>query len=42
MRWGSLRSLGGAATLGLLLLLQGQPVRSDIPIDVSSAGMWSL
>ncbi|KAL2795420.1 glycosyl hydrolase family 76-domain-containing protein [Aspergillus keveii] len=37
MRWGSLRSLGGAATLGLLLLLQGQPVRSDIPIDVASA-----
>ncbi|KAL2828316.1 glycosyl hydrolase family 76-domain-containing protein [Aspergillus pseudoustus] len=37
MRWGSLPSLGGAAALALLLLLQGQPVRSDIPIDVNSA-----
>ncbi|KAL3476735.1 glycosyl hydrolase family 76-domain-containing protein [Aspergillus californicus] len=33
MRWGSLRSLSGAA---LVLLLQGQLVLSDIPIEVTS------
>ncbi|KAL2868784.1 glycoside hydrolase family 76 protein [Aspergillus lucknowensis] len=34
MRWRSLGSLGGAAALALLL--QGQLVRSDIPIEVTS------
>ncbi|KAL2852108.1 glycosyl hydrolase family 76-domain-containing protein [Aspergillus pseudoustus] len=38
MRWAALRSLfcGGGAALALALLLQGRPVRADIPIDVSS------
>ncbi|KAL3482626.1 glycosyl hydrolase family 76-domain-containing protein [Aspergillus germanicus] len=33
MRWEALRSVGGVA---LGLLLQGQPVTSDIPIDITS------
>jgi hypothetical protein len=36
MRWEALRSVGGVA---LGLLLQGQPVTSDIPIDITSTGM---
>jgi hypothetical protein len=35
MRWEALRSVGGVA---LGLLLQGQLVTSDIPIDISSTG----
>lgn len=37
MRWGSVLSLSGAA---LVLLLQGQPVLSNIEIQPTSIGMW--